>query len=50
MDTIIINSENCKTSKAHILMHKLTNELDLKMGEKINQDYQVLVFITLGKS
>ena len=35
MNTIFINSENRKTSKAHILMLKLTNELDLRMGEKI---------------
>ena len=35
MDTIFINSENSKTSKAHILMLKLTNELDLRMGENI---------------
>ena len=35
MNTIFINSENSKTSKAHILMLKLTNELDLRRGEKI---------------
>ena len=35
MNTIFINSENSKTSKVHILMLKLTNELDLRMGEKI---------------
>ena len=35
MDTIFINSENSKTSKAHILMLKLTNKLDSRMGEKI---------------
>ena len=35
MNTIFINSENSKTSKAHILMLKLTNELDLRSGEKI---------------
>ena len=35
MNTIFINSENSKTSKAHILMHKLTNELDLRIGKKI---------------
>ena len=34
MDTIFINSENSKTSKAHILMLKLTNELDLRRVEK----------------
>ena len=35
MNTIFINSENSRTSKAHILMLKLTNELDLRMSEKI---------------
>ena len=35
MNTIFINSENSKTSGAHILMLKLTNELDLRMSEKI---------------
>ena len=35
MNTIFINSEKSKTSKAHILILKLTNELDLRRGEKI---------------
>ena len=35
MDTIFMNSENSKTSKAHVLILKLTNELDLRRGEKI---------------
>ena len=35
MDTIFINSENGKTSQAHILILKLTNELDLRSVEKI---------------
>ena len=35
MDTIFMNSENNKTSKQHVLILKLTNELDLKIGEKI---------------
>ena len=35
MDTIFMNSENCKTSKPHVLILKLTNKLDLKIGEKI---------------
>ena len=30
-----MNSENSKTSKANILILKLTNELDLGRGEKI---------------
>ena len=35
MDTIFINSENSKTSKPHVLTLKLTNELDLRLGEKV---------------
>ena len=29
-----MNSENSKTSKPHVLMLKLTNKLDLSIGEK----------------
>ena len=35
MDTIFMNSENSKTSKPHVLILKLTNRLDLRIGEKI---------------
>ena len=35
MNTISINSENSKTSKAHVLILQLTNELDLRRGEKV---------------
>ena len=35
MDTIFMNSENSKTSKLHVLILKLTNKLDLRIGEKI---------------
>ena len=34
MDTIFMNSENSKTSKLHALILKLTNKLDLRIGEK----------------
>ena len=30
-----MNSENSKTSKPHVLILKLTNILDLRMGEKV---------------
>ena len=30
-----MNSENIKTSKPHVLILKLTNKLDLRIGEKI---------------
>ena len=35
MDTIFMNSEDSKTSKPHLLTLKLTNKLDLRIGEKI---------------
>ena len=35
MNTIFKNSENSKTSKAHVLILKLANELYLGSGEKI---------------
>ena len=35
MDTIFMNSENSKASKPYVLVLKLTNELDLRTGEKI---------------
>ena len=34
MDTIFMNSENSITSKLHLLILKLTNKLDLRIGEK----------------
>ena len=35
MNTIFMKSENSKTSKPHVLISKLTNKLDLRIGEKI---------------
>ena len=35
MDTILMNSENSKTSNPHVLVLKLTNKLHLRIGEKI---------------
>ena len=34
MDTIFMNSENSETSKLYVLILKLTNKLDLRIGEK----------------
>ena len=34
MDTIFMNSENSKTPNPHVLVLKLTNKLDLRMGKK----------------
>ena len=35
MDTIFMNSENSKTSKAYVLILKLTDKADLRIGEKV---------------
>ena len=35
MDTIFINSENSKTSEPHVLVLKLANKLDLRIGGKL---------------
>ena len=35
MDTIFMNSENSKASEPYVLKLKLTNKLELKIGEKI---------------
>ena len=35
MDTIFMNSENNKTLKPYVLILKLTNKLDLRIGKKI---------------
>ena len=35
MDTIFINSENSKISKSHVLILKLTDKLDWRIGEKV---------------
>ena len=35
MNTTFMNSDNSKSSKPHILKLKLTNKLDLRLGEKV---------------
>ena len=35
MDTIFINPENSRNLNPHILTLKLTNKLDLRIGEKV---------------
>ena len=49
MDAIFINSENSKTSKPHVLMLKLSDELDWRRGQK-SMLYQILVFTMHGKT
>ena len=35
MDTILMNAENSKKPKLHVFILKLTNKLDLRIGDKI---------------
>ena len=35
MHTIFMNSENSKNSESHVLILKLTNKLDLRIGKKV---------------
>ena len=49
MDTIFMNSENIKTSEPHFLILKLTDKLDLRIGEK-SLTLSNLIFITHGKT
>ena len=35
MNTIFMNSENSRTSKPHILILKLADKLDLRIGKKV---------------
>ena len=46
MDTIFINSENRKTSNLHVLILKLTNALDLRIGENIIALWNLSIYYT----
>ena len=46
MNTIFMNSDNSKTSKSHALVLKLTNELDLKIGEKVIALSNISIYYT----
>ena len=44
-----MNLENSKTFRPHVLM-LLIDKIDLRRGEKKTLLYQILVFITYGKT
>ena len=46
MDIIFMNSENSKTPKPHILILKLTNKLDLRIGKKVIAFSNLSVYYT----
>ena len=41
-----MNSEHSKTPKPHVLILKLTNKLDLRMGEKVNTLSNLSIYYT----
>ena len=46
MDTIFIISENSKTPKPHILILKLINKLDLRIGKKVTALSNLSIYYT----
>ena len=50
MDTIFMNSENSRTFEPHILKLKLTDKLQIYELVKRLLHYQILVFISHGKT
>ena len=48
MNTIFMNSENSKTSKAHVLALKLNNKSNLRIGEKIIALSNLSIYYTWG--
>ena len=46
MNTIFMNSESSKTPKSHVLILKLTNKLDLRIGEKIIALSNISIYYT----
>ena len=46
MDTIFMNSENSKNSESHVLILKLTNKLDLRIGEKVIALSNITIYYT----
>ena len=46
MDTIFMNSENSKSSKAHVLILKFTNKFDLGIGERIIALSNLIIYCT----
>ena len=46
MDTIFMNSENSRTPKPHILILKLTNKVDLRIGKKVIALSNISIYFT----
>ena len=46
MDTILMNSENNKTSRPHVLKLKLPSKLDLRLGENVIAPSNLSIYYT----
>ena len=46
MKTIFMNSDNSNSSKPHILKLKLTNKIDLRLGEKFTALSNLSIYYT----
>ena len=46
MDTILINSENSRTSEPHILKLELTDKLDLRLDKEVIALSNVSIYYT----
>ena len=46
MDTILMDSENSKTSEPHILKLKLTDKLDLRLDKKVTALSNLSIYYT----
>ena len=46
MDTIFMNSENCKTSEHNVSVLKLTDKLDLRRSQKIVASSNLSIYYT----
>ena len=46
MNTMFMNAENSKMSKSHVLKLKLTNKLDLRIGEKVIALSNLIIYYT----
>ena len=49
MDTIFVNSENSKTSQLHVLILKITNKSDLRIGKKFTTLSNLSIYSTWKK-
>ena len=46
MDTIFMDSENSEIPKPHVLVLKLTNKLDLRIGKKVIALSNLIIYYT----